>query len=139
MKKIISSVIITLLTTIAIATADDKIAYTGYGSLIEDPRDLPITDKFTKTDLQLPIDFLRISGTYLGSSDDHDDTVYGALCNKTDPKRKDQKLYTYLLRLHLKNLPRMLLLLMYMKQLMMQLKINLKKFQKILSIVLEKY
>lgn len=74
--------------------AEDKIAYLGYGSLIEDPRDLPITDKFTQTeDLKLPIDFLRISGSYIGDSKEHDNTLYGAMCDKKDPARKDHLLY----------------------------------------------
>ncbi len=36
---------------------------------------------------------MRISGSYLGSSKEHDDTIYGALCDKKDPARKSQKLY----------------------------------------------
>ncbi|AXA34326.1 hypothetical protein [Francisella adeliensis] len=82
-----------VITTIGLSYADSKIAYLGYGSLIEDPRDLPITDKFTETDLKLPIDFLRISGSYIGNSKDHDNTLYGAMCDKKDSERKDHPLY----------------------------------------------
>ncbi|AIT08518.1 hypothetical protein LO80_00055 [Candidatus Francisella endociliophora] len=71
----------------------ENIVYIGYGSLIEDPRELPIKEGFKQTDLKLPIDFLRISGSYIGNSSKHDDTLYGAFCNKKDPDRKNSPLY----------------------------------------------
>ena len=96
MKKVLTIVTIIAGFTVAFANTNDtaeKIAYIGYGSLIDDPRELPKTDDFKETDLQLPIDFLRISGSYIGSSHDHDDTLLGAFCDKKDPARKNHPLY----------------------------------------------
>ena len=92
MKKLTSLAVTSLMATISFANAD-SIAYIGYGSLIEDPRGLPIEKDFDKTGPMLPIDFLRISGSYIGDSKKHDDTLYGALCDKEDSARKDHPLY----------------------------------------------
>jgi len=92
MKKIFSLATIGLLASMSLTYAD-KIAYLGYGSLIEDPRELPIQDTFQKSGPMLPIDFLRISGSYLGDSKKHDNTLYGALCDKQDSTRKGHPLY----------------------------------------------